>query len=423
MMEKAFLVSVRFRLNKYRDSWPIEESAIELGELVRSIGVPIAGRIMFEKEAPMASMLIGKGQAEQVRDQLRAAGANLVVVGEDLSFSQQQNLEDAIGFIKVIDRTQLILDIFAQRAHSREGKVQVELAQLEYLLPRLMGKGIMLSRLGGGVGTRGPGEQKLEMDRRRIRSKIDRLKGELKEISRERQLIRKKRQENHLPAAALIGYTNAGKSSLLNALTTAEAPAGDRLFMTLDPLTRRMELNHHQSILITDTVGFIHRLPHHLVESFKATLEEAVASPLLLHVLDASDPLMEEKKEATEDTLEQLGALQKQTLLVFTKIDRLTTEQKTGLTHRYPEAVFVSAVSGDGLDTLKDRIWAGFTDLYKPVELIISGKQMVWLQRIYDEGWVTERKDLAEGVRLQGYVPHKLFGQLHKEGLLSTLDK
>ncbi len=417
-MEKAFLVSVRFRLNKYRDSWPIEESAIELGELVRSIGVPIAGRILLEKEAPMSSMLIGKGQAEQVRDQLRAAGANLVVVGEDLSFSQQQNLEDAIGFIKVIDRTQLILDIFAQRAHSREGKVQVELAQLEYLLPRLMGKGIMLSRLGGGVGTRGPGEQKLEMDRRRIRAKIDRLKGELKEISRERQLIRKKRQENHLPAAALIGYTNAGKSSLLNALTTAAAPAGDRLFMTLDPLTRRMELNHHQSILITDTVGFIHRLPHHLVESFKATLEEAVASPLLLHVLDALDPLMEEKQEATEDTLEQLGALQKQTLLVFTKIDRLTTEQKTGLTRRYPQAVFVSAVSGEGLDTLKDRIWAGFTDLYKPVELIISGKQMVWLQRIYDEGWVTERKDLPEGVHLQGYVPHKLFGQLQKEGLL-----
>ncbi len=423
MMEKAFLVSVRFRLNKYRDSWPVEESAIELSELVRSIGVPIVGRIMFEKESPMPGLLIGKGQAEQVRDQLKAAGANLVVVGEDLSFSQQQNLEDAIGFIKVIDRTQLILDIFAQRAHSREGKVQVELAQLEYLLPRLQGKGIMLSRLGGGVGTRGPGEQKLEMDRRRIRAKIDRLKGELKEISRERQLIRKKRQENHLPAAALIGYTNAGKSSLLNALTTAEAPAGDRLFMTLDPLTRRMELNHHQSILMTDTVGFIHRLPHHLVESFKATLEEAVASPLLLHVLDASDPLMEEKKEATEDTLEQLGALHKQTLLVFTKIDRLTTEQKIGLTYRYPEAVFVSAVSGEGLAALKDRIWAGFTDLYRPVEFIVTGKQLAWLQRMYDEGWVTERKDLPEGVRLQGYVPHKLFGQLQKEGLISTLDK
>jgi GTP-binding protein HflX len=422
-MEKAFLVSVRFRLNKYRDSWPIEQSAAELKELVRSSGVPIVGQISFEKEAPMPGLLIGKGQAEQVRDQLKQAGANLVVVGEDLSFSQQQNLEDAIGYIKVIDRTQLILDIFAQRAHSREGKVQVELAQLEYLLPRLVGKGIMLSRLGGGVGTRGPGEQKLEMDRRRIRAKIDRLKLELKEISRERQLIRKKRQENHLPAAALIGYTNAGKSSLLNALTTAEAPAGDRLFMTLDPLTRRMELSHHQSILMTDTVGFIHRLPHHLVESFKATLEEAVASPMLLHTLDASDPLMEDKKAATEETLEQLGAAHKKILLVFTKIDRLTNEQKTGLTYRYPEALFVSAVSREGLDGLKDRIWSGFTDLYQPVELILDGSKLFWLQRIYDEGWVTERQNIPEGVRLQGYVPHKLFGQLKKEGLISTLDK
>jgi GTP-binding protein HflX len=294
-LERALLATIRFKALSHRDPWPASEIQGELKELVLSSGLEVAEELLLERDRPSPAHLIGSGQAERVRDRSAAARANVVVFGADLSFAQQNNLEEEIG-LKVIDRTQLILDLFARRAHSNEGKVQVELAQLRYRLPRLSGKGILLSRLGGGIGTRGPGEQKLEMDRRRIRLRISRLAREMEEIRRRRQTAREKRRSEEVPSAVLVGYTNAGKSTLLNSLTGANARSEDSLFTTLDPLTRRLPLPGGQGILLTDTVGFLHRLPHHLIQAFRATLQEAAEAFLLLHVMDASSPLLEEKE-------------------------------------------------------------------------------------------------------------------------------
>ncbi len=353
-MERAFLVTVRFRDKSYADSWSIEESAEELKELVRSSAVSVVDGMLVHPNRPVAAYLVGKGKAEEIRKRCSELRANVIIFNQDLSFPQQRNLEEIIG-IKVIDRTQLILDIFAQRAHSQEGKVQVELAQLGYLLPRLAGKGVMLSRLGGGIGTRGPGEQKLEVDRRRIRLKMSRLKEELSHVRQRRDVARQKRRDEEIPTVALIGYTNAGKTTLLNALTQADAAAENRLFTTLDPLSRRLQLPNHQPILLTDTVGFIHHLPHHLIEAFQATLEEVTQSYLLLHVQDASSPRWEEQADAVHDVLKKLDAEKKVLLVAFNKIDRLPKERLEFLRRSFPEAVFISALTGQGLLGLQDR--------------------------------------------------------------------
>ena len=342
-----------------------------------------------------------------------------MIFGHDLNFPQQRNLEDRLD-VKVIDRTQLILDIFAQRARSQEGKVQVELAQLGYLLPRLAGKGILLSRLGGGIGTRGPGEQKLEIDRRRIRTRITRLKSELAQIGRRRGVARRKRDEEEVPTVSLIGYTNAGKSTLLNALTQAGAAAEDRLFTTLDPLTRRLTLGSRQPALLSDTVGFLHLLPHHLIEAFRATLEEVTQSDLLLHVVDASDPLVEKKIEAVYEVLRLLEADQKTSLLVLNKRDRLSAASLAAISRRQPGAVAVSARTGEGLPVLLDRLSGLLTPRMREAVVWMEPKALGWLKRLYSHGQVLSRRDLPDGVELKVRVPHRLYGQLSKEGLLRS---
>ena len=334
--EKALLVHVHLRDRRYRSDWPLEEVVEELRELARSSRLDIQDELTVQRDQPTPAFLIGKGKVEELQIRCRQQGAGVIVFGHDLSFPQQRNLEELIG-VKVIDRTQLILDIFAQRARSKEGRVQVELAQLEYLLPRLAGKGIVLSRLGGGIGTRGPGEQKLEVDRRRVRHRIGRLDRELEEIRQRRGIARRKREKEAVPSVALVGYTNAGKSTLLNALTRAQSTAEDRLFTTLDPLTRRLKLPDHQTVLVTDTVGFIHELPPHLVDAFRATLEEVTESDLLLHVLDASSPLSDHKASAVLEILRILGAEQKLTLLVLNKVDLVKPEARKALARQTSE--------------------------------------------------------------------------------------
>lgn len=369
------------------------------------------------QDRPRPARLIGKGKAEELQGLAAALKSEVVIFGEDLSPGQQRNLEEALG-VKVIDRTQLILDIFAQRAHSQEGKVQVELAQLQYLLPRLIGKGILLSRLGGGVGARGPGEQKLEIDRRRIRDRISRLRKELGEIARRRGVARAKREEEQVPVISLIGYTNAGKSTLLNALTASRAVSEDRLFTTLDPLTRRLALPSGQPALLTDTVGFIHRLPKHLMEAFRATLEEVVQSHLLLHVVDGSSPLVEERISAVAEVLEMIGAGEKQLVLVLNKSDLADPASLDALRRKRPEAVVISAATGKGLPDLTGRLASSLGHLLKEVRLRITGKDLSWMDEIYHSGKILERKDKAAGVDLVVRVPSRLYGRLEKAGLI-----
>ncbi len=416
-MEQALLLNVHLTDRHYQDSWPVEESAHELLELVRSSGARVVEQLVVNRDRPTPNFFIGKGKTQEIHDQCHLLKANVVVVGEDLSFSQQQNLEDVIG-VKVIDRTQLILDIFAQRARSEEGKVQIELAQLEYLLPRLAGKGILLSRLGGGIGTRGPGEQKLEVDRRRIRLRIKRLSRELEEIHRRRGVARQKREEEEVPSVALIGYTNVGKSTLLNALTQAGARSEDRLFTTLDPLSRRLMLPHHQQILLSDTVGFLHRLPHHLIEAFQATLEEVAHSDLLLHLMDASHPMLEEQAASVREVLKTLQAEGRPTLIAFNKVDQIDPQTLESLRRHHPEAVFISAKTGQGLSELLDRLSNSLSYLLKPATIWISEKGQRWLEQVYEQGQVLNRSFLKGGVLLEARVPHRLYGQLAKAGLL-----
>jgi len=419
-LERALLVTLRFKQLSHRDPWPVSEIQSEHRELAVSAGLEVSGEVVLERESPSPAYLIGTGQAEQVRDRAAQLRAQVVVFGVDLSFTQQRNLEETAGR-KVIDRTQLILDIFARRAHSNEGKVQVELAQLRYLLPRLAGKGVLLSRLGGGIGTRGPGEQKLEMDRRRIRLRISRLARELEEIRRRRETVRERRRSEEIPSAVLVGYTNAGKSTLLNALTGSSARSEDRLFTTLDPLTRRLSLPDGQGILLTDTVGFLHRLPHHLIEAFRATLQEAAEASLLLHVMDSSSLLMEEKEAAVHEVLRDIEADSRPLLRVLNKTDQLGPGEKARLQRRYPEGILLSARTGEGLGHLKDRLLAHLGKMQREALVRIPRGEEVWLSRIYQEGVVLERWDQVKGTKLRVRVPLSLYGQLAAAGYIKQV--
>ncbi|MBI3317911.1 MAG: GTPase HflX [Candidatus Omnitrophica bacterium] len=416
-MENALAVLARFSSRKFRDPWPEEEALKELSELCRASGAKVLEEVVVRREEPVPATFLGTGKVEELKVRGQEIRADLAVFGEDLSPTQQRNLEEAIG-LKIIDRTQLILDIFSRRARSREGKVQVELAQLEYLLPRLAGKGTLLSRLGGGIGTRGPGEQKLEMDRRRIRLRISRLKEELSDLRRRRALARGKRVEEEVPTAALIGYTNAGKTTLLNALTQAGASARDQLFTTLDPLSRRLLLPSHQPVLITDTVGFLHRLPHHLIEAFQATLEEATQAHLLLHLCDASSPLLEEQSDAVEEVLELLGSVGKKRLLVMNKIDRLDSFRLAALQRQFPEALFISALTGGGVPTLLDRLDSVFSHHMLFARVLLPPAAHRWVKPIYGQGHVISRRPAGEELELECRLPERLYGQLQKAGLI-----
>jgi len=331
--------------------WEAEDSLAELEQLARSAGARVADAVLQERDRLDPRYLIGKGKAQEIRQ--RCAGVDLVILDEELSGSQQRNLEQLLGK-RVVDRTGLILDIFAQRAQSREGKLQVELAQLDYLLPRLAGAWTHLERLGGGIGTRGPGETQLESDRRRIRTRMAKLRRDLEQVRRHRALLRRPRRKVPFPILALVGYTNAGKSSLLNAMTHAGVAVQDQLFATLDPTLRRLALPDDRVALLSDTVGFIRKLPHQLVAAFQATLEEIQEATILLHVVDVSHPHAEAQQAAVESVLGELGLADRLTILVFNKIDRLG---------RSPFAwrpgsgrVAISAKTGAGLEELRQEI-------------------------------------------------------------------
>ena len=397
--ERALLVTVQFDPRFARvGAWTIDDEAAELRELARGAGCQVVDEASAKRHEPVAATLLGSGKLEELAQRARAARANLIVFSQELSPAQQRNIEQELG-AKTIDRTQLILDVFAQRARSQEGKVQVELAQLRYLLPRLVGKGILLSRLGGGIGTRGPGEQKLEMDRRRIRTRLGRLGDELKQLARRREATRARRHEADVPVVALVGYTNAGKTTLLNRLSGAGAATRDQLFTTLDPLARRARLPGGEPVILTDTVGFLHQLPHHLIEAFHATLEEARGADLLLHVLDMSHPRVDDHARAVAAVLGELGLEDKPLVTALNKRDLLqgrplAAAELRALEQAYAPAAAISAKTGEGLDALGALISArlGMTR-EPPTKLRIPAERSDALALLYRAGQVVSRRE------------------------------
>ena len=395
LIQRAFLVIVDFQRP---GDWPLEYRCLELQELVRTAGAEAVGVVTQRRSRPDPAYFIGRGKLEEVAAQVAEAGADLVIFDHDLSPAQARNLEKALN-TGVLDRTQLILDIFAQRARTREGKLQVELAQLRYLLPRLTGRGTELSRLGGGIGTRGPGETKLETDRRQVRRRIGELVQELEEVRRHRRVQRGRRGRSRVPVVALVGYTNAGKSTMLRALTGAETLVEDRLFATLDPLTRRLDLPGGTRALLTDTVGFIHNLPHQLVAAFSATLEEVVEADLLLHVVDASHPLAPEMVETVSKVLRDLGAGDKPVIIALNKADRI--DGPPPLPDAAAEAVVVtSALTGEGLDALRQALEAALTRQRRRVRFSIPYDRLEVLDLIHRSGRVESARYAASGIEV-----------------------
>ncbi len=359
--EKAVLVGVELPFSLPRDGSqvfkkiPLSESMQELESLAVTAGANVVAVITQKRGKPDQRYCMGSGKLEELRALVTARGADLAIFDCTLSPSQERNLEEALG-AKVIDRTELILDIFAQHARSREGKLQVELAQSNFLLTRLTGHGVLMSRLGGGIGTRGPGETKLEYDRRRIRNKISELKQEIESIRRERSLRREKRKSSHIASIALVGYTNSGKSTLLNSLAKADALVENKLFATLDPTTRRLYLPDRKIVLLTDTVGFIQKLPHQLVAAFRATLEEVTEADLLMHVVDISHPYFEDQISAVYTVLEELQAATKPMITVFNKIDRLGKKISKKILKKFHPSIAVSALYHKGLEDLQKML-------------------------------------------------------------------
>ena len=391
-MEKVILVSVSLKTDNQNSS-----SLEELHRLAHTAGGEVAGVFRVRVNTFHPATLIGSGKMEEIAEQTRLLEVQTVIFDDEISPAQQKNLEKEIP-AKVIDRTRLILDIFAQRARTQEGKLQVELAQLKYLLPRLGGQGTALMQQKGGIGLRGPGETKLEYDKRRLRLRISKLEKEIEQVKKERSLRRERRGEIPLPQIAIVGYTNAGKSTLLNALTRQTAVyADDKLFATLDPTTRRVKMPAGGEMLFTDTVGFIQKLPHSLVSSFRATLEETTFSDVILHVQDAVSPLREQQAATVQKIITELGAGKTPVIEVFNKADLLSSERKKALQQRNPRAIFTSAEQKAGLTELLEQVEEAAAYRWKLRRLVLLPQQMHILGLIYEKSLVTGKKELPSG--------------------------
>jgi GTPase len=400
--ERGFLVAV------LAQGVDVDDELGEMRELMRTAGVEPVGQLVQRRPAPDPRTYVGKGKLSELKAAVPGAEAESLIVDDDLDPGQQRRLEDEFK-LRVVDRTQLILDIFAQHAVSAEGKLQVELAQLEYNLPRMRGLWQHLERLGGGIGTRGPGETQLETDRRLARRRISQLKRRLKELERRRDTQRKARRRAETPVIALAGYTNAGKSTLLNALTDAAVSVDDRLFETLDPTTRGFTQDGRR-YLVTDTVGFIRRLPHQLVEGFAATLEETLHADLVLHIADASqsDERVDETIAAVESVLNEIGASELPLELVLNKIDEVDPLRRRRLANRFPGAIQISARGGEGLDALRARVAQRFGERLRSVRLLVPYDQGKVLAELYELGApIEERLDTQDGVVVVAQLPHR----------------
>jgi GTP-binding protein HflX len=396
-----------------------EEHLEELARLTDTAGADIAGRLIQRLDSPNARYYIGEGKAEELKGLIQEESATLVIFDEELSPAQGKNLEEFTG-TRVMDRAELILDIFATRARTAEAKMQVELAQLQYLLPRLARMWTHLSRVRGGIGMRGPGETQIETDRRMINQRISRLKDDLRKVAVQRATQRKSRED--VLRAALVGYTNAGKSSVLRALSGSQVLVEDRLFATLDALTRTVDLGEGYEALLTDTVGFIRKLPHHLVASFRATLEEAQEADLLLHVIDLSHQGWEEQKEVVDEVLDGLGLGERATVLVFNKVDRLTHDEEQVWRDRadsvFPNAtVFVSTVEDGGTEPLRELLRERVRESSSEVEIMVPAASGALLAEIYREGQVLGREDEGTTIRVRARLPGAVVGRLRSDGV------
>jgi GTP-binding protein HflX len=405
--ERVFLVGVELKTRQSRD---VDDSLTELAELATTAGGEVVGDGIQKLATPCAATYIGKGKAEEFAKHCQGADVDTVIFDDELSPAQSRNLEKAFN-CKILDRTSLILDIFAQRARTREGKLQIELAQLQHLLPRLTRFWGHLTRQKGGIGMRsGEGETQLETDRRRVQDRIARIQRELELVRRQRATQRNARQRNHWALASIVGYTNAGKSTLLNTLTGAEVLVEDKLFATLDPTTRRLRLPSNQNVLVTDTVGFIRKLPHGLVEAFKATLEEVVRADLLLHVVDASHSEAEEQIQSVDAVLKEIGAEGKPTLMVFNKIDQLkgSREVLSRFQERHPQGVAIAATTGEGIPALLAELGSRLRPIREFIELSVPHEQSGVIARLHEVGQVVERDYNGETARFKARIPPHL---------------
>lgn len=403
--EKVILVGV-----SEQEGDDAEDSVTELAELVKTAGATVVGTLIQKRETIHPGTYVGTGKVEEIAQLIAQTGATGIVCDDELSPAQLRNLENMLD-TKVMDRTLIILDIFAARATTSEGKIQVELAQLKYRLSRLSGLGKTMSRLGGGIGTRGPGEKKLEIDRRLINDRIAQLNRELKEVVKHREITRAKRAKSEVPVVAIVGYTNAGKSTLLNHLTDAEVLEEDKLFATLDPTTRMLELDGHQQVLLTDTVGFIRKLPHHLIEAFKSTLEEAKYADYIFHVVDASNPQMDKQMHIVYETLDHLGVKNKKMVTLFNKMDQRAEEEPLQ-DFRADHILQISAANNQGLDEIKDLLQEMLREDKVYIERVIPYAQAGIIQLVREKGELVSEEYVPEGIEIKAYVPMEVYGKL-----------
>lgn len=403
--EKVILVGV-----SEQDGDDAEDSLMELEELVSTAGATVVGKIIQRRQKIHPGMYVGTGKVSEIAELVERTGATGIVCDDELTPAQIKNLEQLID-TKIMDRTLIILDIFAARATTSEGKIQVELAQLKYRLSRLTGMGRSMSRLGGGIGTRGPGEKKLEIDRRLINDRISQLNKELKEVQKHRDITRAKRAKNQIPVVAIVGYTNAGKSTLLNHLTDAKGLEEDKLFATLDPTTRILELSGQQQVLLTDTVGFIRKLPHHLIEAFKSTLEEAKYADYIFHVVDASNPQREKQMHITYATLDDLGIKDKKIVTLFNKQDARTDDEPMH-DFRADYVLNISAAKDEGLDEIKDLLCDILRENKIYIERVMPYDKAGIIQLIRKQGELISEEYVQDGIEIKAYVPMEIYGKI-----------